>query len=130
MRYPFLSARLKSTLIDGIIVIIGGMYLASAIFERIGEVPDAWRIATLFGLFFVYEPISQTLGCTLGNYIMGIRVRSAADETRRINIFQAILRLVVKLALGWVSFLTIHSNPKRQALHDLAAGSVMVAVKA
>ena len=128
MRYPYLSTRLKSTLIDSVVVVIGGMYLASTIFERLGEVPDSWRIATLFGLFFIYEPLSQTLGCSLGNYMMGIRVRSATDESRRINFFRAMLRLAVKLSLGWVSFVTIHSNPKRQALHDIAAGSVMVAV--
>lgn len=129
MRYPLLSTRLKSILIDGLIIIIGGMYLASAIFERLGEVPDYWRALTLFGLFFVYEPVSQTLGCTLGNFLTGIRVRKANDEAKRINIFQAMIRFIVKTLFGWVSFVTIHSNPKRQALHDLAAGTVMIAVK-
>lgn len=129
MHYPSLVTRFKSILIDTVIVIIGGMYLASVIFENMGEVPDWWRGATLIGLFFVYEPLTQAFGCSLGNYVTGIRVRKAEDENKRINIIQAFVRFAVKLALGWISFFTIHSNPKRQAIHDLAAGSVMVTVR-
>ncbi|MFN0035328.1 MAG: RDD family protein [Saprospiraceae bacterium] len=129
MHYPSLTTRFKSILIDTTIVFIGGAYLASVIFEKMGEVPNWWRVAALIGLFFVYEPVSQTLGCSLGNYVSGIRVRKASDETQRINILQAAVRFVLKLGLGWVSFLTIHSNPKRQAIHDTVAGTVMITVK-
>ncbi len=129
MHYPLLTVRLKSNAIDGLLIFIGGGYLASAIFEKMGEVPTWWRVATIVGLFFLYEPISQTLGCSLGNYLIGIRVRKAGDETQRINILQAFVRFALKLCLGWVSFLTIHSNPKRQAIHDTVSGSVMITAK-
>ena len=78
------------------------------------------------GLFIAYEPICMTLGSTLGNYLKGIRVRKDSDSTKRINIFQAIIRYPVKVFLGWISFLTINSNPKRRAIHDLVSGSVMI----
>ena len=68
----------------------------------------------------------MAMGCTLGNYIKGIRVRKAADSTKRISFLQAIVRYPVKLTLGWLSFLTIHTNTKRRAIHDMASGSVMI----
>lgn len=129
MHYPSLTVRFKSVLIDTTIVFIGGAYLASVIFEQLGEIPAWWRGAALIALFFVYEPVSQTLGCSLGNYLSGIRVRKASDETQRINILQAFVRFALKLSLGWISFLTIHSNPKRQAIHDTVAGTVMITIK-
>ena len=78
------------------------------------------------GLFIAYEPLCLVFGCTLGNYLKGIRVRKASDTTKRINIFQAIIRYPIKLGLGWILFLTINSNPKRRAIHDLTSGSVMI----
>ena len=68
----------------------------------------------------------MTLGSTLGNYLKGIRVRKNSDSTKCINILQAIVRYPVKVLLGWVSFLTINSNSKRRAIHDLVSGSVMI----
>jgi uncharacterized RDD family membrane protein YckC len=66
------------------------------------------------------------MGATLGNYIKGIRVRQNGTVTQRINFFQAFIRYVFKMLLGWVSFLTIHSNPQKRAIHDIVAGSVMI----
>ncbi|HYC28596.1 MAG TPA: RDD family protein, partial [Chitinophagaceae bacterium] len=63
---------------------------------------------------------------TIGNLIKGIRVRRVNDVQRPINIFQAFIRYITKTLLGWLSFITIHSNRDKRAIHDLAAGSVMV----
>jgi uncharacterized RDD family membrane protein YckC len=68
----------------------------------------------------------MTLGCTLGNYLMKIRVKRFADNKRKINLLQAYIRFVVKVLLGWISFLTINSNKERRAIHDFVAGSVML----
>jgi hypothetical protein len=32
----------------------------------------------------------------------------------------------VKVMLGWLSFLTIHTNTEKRAIHDLFIGSVMI----
>lgn len=102
------------------------MFIFSAVLDRYENVPDWIRIVMFAGLFLAYEPLCTSLGCTLGNYIKGIRVRKHSDTTRRINIFQAITRYIIKVLLGWISFLTIHTNPKRRAIHDLACGSIMI----
>jgi uncharacterized RDD family membrane protein YckC len=68
----------------------------------------------------------MTLGCTLGNLFMGIRVKRIEDSTRRINILQALIRYPVKACLGWLSMLTVTGDPKKRAIHDMVSGSVMI----
>ncbi|MBO9203951.1 MULTISPECIES: RDD family protein [Niastella] len=125
--YPLLKDRIQSTFIDFIflIVLLG---IGSAIMDKFENVPD-WVPMTLFiGLFIVYEPLFTTLGCTMGNKIKGIRVRKHSDTNRKINFVDALIRYAIKCMLGWLSFVTIGSNPKRRAIHDLVVGSVMVKV--
>jgi uncharacterized RDD family membrane protein YckC len=123
--YPSLTERVQSLFIDTMVLIIT-MVILSQLLDNFDNVPN-WVRGTLFVLAFVlYEPLCLTLGCTLGNYIKNIRVKQFNDETKRLNFFQAIIRYVVKLLLGWLSFITIHSNPKKRAIHDIASGSVMI----
>ncbi len=109
---------------------IGLMFLASTILEKINpsqEEDDGWIRAVIFiSIWGIYEPISMVFGSTLGNYLMNIRVKKATDINERINLLQAYIRFVVKLSLGWISFLTIHGNKERRASHDFAAGTVMI----
>ncbi len=102
------------------------MFLVANILDRFENVPDWVRASVFVVLFIAYEPICITLGATLGNYIKGIRVRKYSDTAKRINIFQAIIRYIVKFLLGWISFLTINTNPKKRAIHDFASESVMI----
>ena len=125
--YPVLGDRVQSTFIDSILFVIL-MFVFASILDRYENVPDSVRIALFIGLWAAYEPVCTSLGCTVGNYIKGIRVRQHDGVTKRINIFQALIRYVAKIALGWVSFLTIHSNEERRAIHDFMAGSVMIKV--
>ena len=124
-KYPELSERIQSTMIDTILIIIM-MFVFSSVLDRYENAPDWVRMLMFAGLFIIYEPLCTSLGCTLGNYLKGIRVRRNSDTTKRINIFQAIIRYVTKFLLGWLSFLTIGTNPKRRAIHDMICGSVMI----
>ena len=124
-KYPQLAERIQSTFIDSILLVIM-MFLFASILDHNENAPDWVRMIMFVGIFVVYEPLCMTLGCTLGNYIKGIRVRKYADTSKRVNFFQAIIRYPIKIILGWISFVTINSNPKRRALHDLASGSVMI----
>jgi len=124
-KYPQLTDRIQSTFIDTILIIIL-MFVFTSILDKFDNVPDWVRIVMFVGLFIAYEPLCMTLGATLGNYMKGIRVRQNSDSAKRLNIVQAIVRYPVKVFLGWISFLTIHSNPKRRAIHDMVSGSVMI----
>jgi uncharacterized RDD family membrane protein YckC len=124
-KYPQLTDRIQSVLIDTILIVIL-MFVFSTILDKIENPPDWIRIVMFVGIWFVYEPLCITLGFTLGNYIKGIRVRQVKDTSKRINIFQSLIRYLFKLLLGWFSFLTINSNSKRRAIHDIIARSVMI----
>ena len=123
--YPTLSDRVQSTFIDSVFIVIL-MFSFGSVLDKYEGAPDWIRIALFISIFAVYEPLCTSLGFTIGNYLKGIRVRSATDNSKRINMIQALLRYGLKLALGWLSFVTIHSNTQRRAIHDLAVGSVMV----
>jgi uncharacterized RDD family membrane protein YckC len=125
MHYPELKDRIQSTFIDFFLCLVL-LFIAAAIIDKYEHVPDWVRIAIFVGLFVVYEPLFIALGCTPGNYFKGIRVRKHSDTLKKINILQSVVRYPVKFVLGWVSFLTISSNPQRRAIHDLVAGSVMI----
>ncbi|WP_369806237.1 RDD family protein [Desertivirga arenae] len=77
-------------------------------------------------MWFLYEPLCTAFGCTIGNYMKGIRVRNREDHSQRINVFQAFLRYTFKLGLGTISFFVIHSNDEKRALHDMVSGSVVL----
>ena len=121
--YPLLGDRVQSTFIYTIFIIIL-MFVFAAILDKFENVPDWVRMALFISLWGVYEPLCTTLG----NYIKDIRVRQVSDSNRRINVFQSLMRYVLKLLLGWISFLTIHSNKEKRAIHDFAAGSVMIKI--
>ncbi len=125
--YPSLLDRVQSTMIDLLLIIIL-MILFTNLLDSFENVSDWVRVLLFALIFIVYEPLSTTLGCTLGNYIKGIRVRKYADETKRINIFQSLLRYPTKLMLGSISYFTIHTNREKRAIHDLVAGSVMIKI--
>lgn len=125
VQFPTLSDRIQSTFIDTLLIVVM-MFAAAAFLERFDNVPDWIRIALFFGFWGIYEPVCTSLGCTVGNYIKGIRVRSHTNREKRINIFRAFFRYLFKVSLGWISFLSIHLNSERRAIHDLAAGSVMI----
>jgi uncharacterized RDD family membrane protein YckC len=82
-------------------------------------------------LFFplVYEPLLITYSATLGQYIIGIRVRSSRNPKKRINLLQAYIRIIVKFFLGWISFANINFNPKHRAIHDPAGSSVVIRIR-
>lgn len=126
IQYPTILARTKSMLIDSLIV-IAGVYLISDIYSSFGNVPDSVKMG-IVALMLLYEPICTTFGGTLGNNKMKIRVRRNSDPTKHINIFQALIRYIFKILLGWISFLAIFVNPKSRTIHDYISGSVMIEV--
>jgi len=128
-QYPELKTRVQSTFIDGILIFVL-MFAAAWLLDKSGigdERENGLIKAIIFvSIWGIYEPLSTTLGATLGNYLMKIRVRNVNSEGKKLNIFQAIIRFVFKFSLGWLSFLTIHFDNKRRAIHDLVAGSIML----
>lgn len=124
--YPSVLDRIKSSTIDTLLL-IACIYLFSDILNSYQNIPN-WVRATLFILILMYEPICTAFGATLGNHKMNIRVRKVSNENEKISIFQAIIRFFFKIVLGWLSFITVFSNPKSRTLHDVICGSIVVKV--
>ena len=129
VNYPSLAKRIPSIFIDSL-MIIALMFLSGWILDKMNPEQnegDEWiRIVLFIALWGVYEPLSMTLGCTLGNYLMKIRVRKHNNAGKKINLLQAYARFIIKFFLGWLSFITISFNPERRAIHDFASGSIVV----
>jgi uncharacterized RDD family membrane protein YckC len=125
IEYPALSDRIQSTFIDTFSIILM-MFAFSSVLESFNNVSDWIRILLFITVWIIYDPLCTTLGCTIGNYVKGIRVRQRDNHELRISFLQALIRYIFKIFLGWLSFLTIHSNAERRALHDMVVGSVVV----
>jgi uncharacterized RDD family membrane protein YckC len=125
LEYPSLSDRVQSTFIDTLFILIL-MFITASILDRYQDPPDWIRIVLFFILWGVYEPLCTTMGFTFGNYIKSIRIRRVSNPNRKINLIQALFRYLLKISLGWISFITIHFNEQKRAIHDLAAGTVMI----
>lgn len=124
-KYPLLKTRIQSTLIDSVVIIVM-LAIVASIIDYFPETTETVRMLLFVLVFVLYEPICITYGCTLGNYISKIRVRSADDTSKRINLFQAIFRYPIKAVLGVISFFTINVNPRKRAIHDMLTGSVVI----
>jgi len=125
---PSLILRIKSMMIDSFMIIIL-MYLTTVLLESFDVESGMIRGSSLI-LVLLYEPILVTINRTVGQKIMGIRVRKFSEfinsnEKVNINIFSSMVRFVGKLTLGFLSLLTIHSDKYGQAIHDKFGNSIM-----
>jgi uncharacterized RDD family membrane protein YckC len=124
IEYPTILRRYFSTVLDGLLVILV-FILSSYFFESDNSLYSSIRIGLILFMFFVYEPVFTSFFCTLGQKIAKIRVRKIGGK-ERINLFQAYIRIVIKIFLGIISFFTIPFSKKKRAIHDIAVGSVVI----
>jgi predicted Zn finger-like uncharacterized protein len=105
IEYPSILRRYLSTFIDGLFV-IGMVVLSSYVLQVENTKAIKIRIGIILFMFFVYEPIFTAYFCTLGQKITGIRIRKF-PAGKRISLFKAYLRIIVKIFLGAISFFII-----------------------
>jgi uncharacterized RDD family membrane protein YckC len=123
LTFPPLWKRIGAYVIDLYFIFMLAYVLIILLPEPIA---DRFRLA-IFGLAVLYEPIcNTTLGYTFGSFIFKFRVRDSADTDKKLPFHRALMRFIVKALLGWISFLTIHSDDMRRAIHDRVAGSVVI----
>ena len=88
---PSIKIRYFSTLID-LLVIIGLSLGISSLFEKIGEVPNYVRAIAFVVVFILYEPILVSLGATVGQLILNIRVKSFKNPQKKLSVLLAVVR--------------------------------------
>jgi uncharacterized RDD family membrane protein YckC len=76
--------------------------------------------------FVLYEPVLVALrGATFGHRSMNLRIVRASDFGR-VSFPRAVVRLLVKAVFGIPAFVAMYFTSRHQALHDLAAGTVVI----
>lgn len=125
MQYPSVSKRYFAAVID-VFVILGIFYIASE--SPVASLAKA-NIFVVYAIVFLYEPVFTSKLCTLGQFMMGYRVRTLGDY-KRIGVFQALSRYIIKIPLGIISMLTIPARRDRRAIHDLVTSTIVVSNKA
>jgi uncharacterized RDD family membrane protein YckC len=124
--YPGIVERVKAVLMDYAALLVV-MIVVTLIFSLFEEVPENLRMLTSLFIFILYEPLClSAFGATIGHMNVGIRVKREKDQSKNISFPMAFVRFVFKTTLGWLSLLTVSGNPKRKAIHDFIAGSVVV----
>ncbi len=124
--YPGVLDRVKAIVADSA-VMIAFMIIAAYGFSLFTDVPVFARKMAFIFIFLLYDPLFTSIfGGTIGHMMNGIRVKRQNNENKNILFPLAIIRFIVKASLGWVSLLTVGSNKKRKAIHDLLVGSVVV----
>jgi len=123
-KYPTLTRRYITTAIDVAFVFVTVIML-SYLLENSGLIGVRVRVGLILFLFFIYEPLSTSRFCTLGQKIMGVRVRKY-PSLERISILMAYTRIIIKGLLGILSFFTLPFSQNRRAIHDMAARSIVI----
>jgi uncharacterized RDD family membrane protein YckC len=125
--YPELTQRYLSSAIDGVIVLTVAFTISAALQ---GEPLTGLRVALVFLFVLSYEPVLTSKRCTVGQFAMGIRVRQYDDRDEKIGLAAAYVRYLLKIVLGFLSFLSIGFQKERRAIHDEAVGSIVVKASA
>lgn len=127
--YANIPSRIKAAFIDvGIVMVM--IYLVATILSSFNDVPTIVRIVLFILVFGCYEPIFVGVyGATIGHSFLKLEVRKEKDITKTIGFFPALLRYIMKIALGWLSLLSMSAANKNMAMHDHAAHSVVIETK-
>jgi hypothetical protein len=124
-RYGRFLRRFQAAIIDAIVIMVaifGAVFIAITL--------NSEHLARTLGFsiaigWLLYEPLLVALtGSTVGHYLCNLRV--VDNKTGgNINFFKAVLRTLLKAVLGWLSFVTMATTRRHQAIHDLATHSTV-----
>ena len=112
-------------LIDSVVVPV--LAVATLIMgNALGVTEFFGRVLLIAVPVFILEPgLVAFTGGTIGHHLVGLRVRRLSGAGN-INLFAATIRTIVKFVLGWLSFIFVLTTERHQAIHDLAARSIVV----
>ena len=125
---PSLTHRIKSMIIDTMVLIFLMMLFTNILGAL--DIKSGLVRGICFGLVVLYEPILVTMGSTIGQKIVGLSVINYAhykkdNKKHNIHFISSLIRYALKISLGWLSLLTIHSDIYGRAIHDKGGNSIM-----
>ena len=126
--YATLPMRIKAMAIDSLIyalLFISLPMLMTSLFPLSNE----FRIISMILPILFLEPFLVSLaGCTIGQYLMGIRVITK-ESGEKCFLPLSFLRYFIKFLLGFYSLIYMLFSSERQAIHDFAAKTIVVLSK-
>ena len=123
--YARFMPRLRALYIDAIIMMVvafGVLFVAVTLrSDNIARVLGF----TIVVSWLLYEPLLVSFaGGTIGHRRTNLRV--VDDRTQgNVGLLKSFARTIIKAALGWVSFLTMLTTRRSQAMHDLLTRSTV-----
>lgn len=123
VEYPTILRRYLSTFIDGWLVLISLFILPYFIGDR--ENTLYFRLIIVAVVLFCYEPLLTSKFCTLGQKIMGIRIRKFGNY-KKLSFPVAFLRVTIKGLLGFISLFSIIFSKDKRAIHDYVSDSIVI----
>lgn len=122
--YPSLLKRYQSNFIDRMVSYACiGLFLWGANSIAPDNLP--LKLAAIFAAMS-YEPLVMAANRrTLGQLVTGIKVQQLSLN-ERLPLLNSFARFWIRMLLGWTTYITIHSNDERRALHDIVTDSVSV----
>lgn len=123
--YPRLIKRIRAVLIDAVLVpFVALTSLVLGVSLGVESLPA--KLALFIVPILILEPaLVAWTGGTIGHHLNRIKIVKK-DAVTHIGFPAAIVRFFIKFVLGWFSLISILTTRKHQAVHDLAAGSVVV----
>ena len=126
--YATLPMRIKAMAIDSLIYALLFIMLPMLMMSLFPQ-RDELRVISMIIPLFLLEPFLVTFaGCTIGQYLMGIRIIQK-EEGGKCPLPQSYIRYFVKIILGWYSLVYMLFSNERQAIHDYAAKTIVVLSK-
>jgi uncharacterized RDD family membrane protein YckC len=123
--YPRLIKRVRAVLIDSVLLPVA-VFSTLIAGDALGVSHPIGKLLLIIVPIFVLEPgLVAFTGGTIGHHLLKIRI-TRLDGKRNINILAASVRFVVKLLLGWLSFIFVFTTARHQAFHDLVARSMVI----
>lgn len=123
-QYPTILRRYMATFIDGMFILL--VFIACVyIFRQDNQITRTLQIVITLLVLFIYEPLCTSKFCTLGQKVMGVRIKKNITY-ENISIPQAYLRIIAKIFFGIVSFFTVPVTEGKRAIHDFAVGSIVI----
>ena len=124
--YAKFGRRLQALVIDVALIVVL-FYVGAVVVDSVAPT-DAVRRGLwvmLLAVMILYEPLLVSFfGGTLGHRVKNLRVVDALSQSN-LGLVRAIARTLVKLFLGWFSFISMTVTRRHQAVHDVLTRSVV-----
>jgi len=123
IRYPRLIKRIQAALIDSFIFVFF-LYGFSSVLIDI-EIYGGFKAASFALAIMILEPVLVwKTGGTIGHHSLGLRIQHK-QTGRNLSLMLAVVRFLIKLPLGLVSFFFVLLTKRRQAIHDILVNSLV-----